>query len=219
MKHHLHIQTSEPRSVFPKILLFTALLFLPLMALAQWESANEPPGLLGIQLKVVNEDTIFCASEANGKIYRTTDGSENWDTFQTSVSDAEFLDFDFPTPEVGYAICQSSASSTPVLIFKTPDGGTTWDSLSLDAMDYIGPCNVHFLNADTGFVSNGNNILRTVDGTNFTSFELSSEPNEVVQALTATSDGVVFVSTEFVGGLPDEINRYSIYRSADVGET
>lgn len=206
--------------VVMKFLLLSVLISFPGLIMAQWTYVQPPAAILGIYLKVVNEDTVFFSSEDYGRIYRTFDGAETWEEFQTTVSNAEIHDFDFPTPEIGFAIGQIPFTPDNAFVFKTEDGGLTWNTIELENTDFHATGHIAFLNPDTGFVASGYTFLRTEDGgANFSTFEVPFPANALIWKLISTSDGVVYVSTNYAEWTPQQSNRFSIYRSADFGET
>ncbi len=68
----------------------------------------------------------FVSGRTQGKIYRTTDGGQNWTTFTIpGVTTTQiYYEFSFPTPMVGYVVGSNNIHA------KTTDGGLTWTMMN-----------------------------------------------------------------------------------------
>lgn len=110
----------------------------------------------------------FCGS-LDGQLYRTTDGGDSWTDIMGQL----------PQPVPGICGLSAPDASTiygsgvffgPAYVVKSADGGDTWQHTDLSALAWC-LVDVHFLNADTGFVvgggadnTSGASIYRTEDG-------------------------------------------------------
>jgi photosystem II stability/assembly factor-like uncharacterized protein len=111
------------------------------------------------------------------QIELTEDGGQHWKSVATCNVAAEvngltqtvhcgFTAIHFPTPTVGYAVASGGGAGAAFFIFKTVDGGATWQSAVIpgqqDAED------VFFIDASIGFVRTGypdtGRLFRTTDG-------------------------------------------------------
>ena len=92
-------------------------------------------------------------------VLRTIDAGQSWDT--TFVSSGQFQSIHFPTVDTGYAAGWSG-------IFKTSDGGLTWDSTDFSALIQGIPYrDIHFTDGHTGFAclaNSGAYFAQTFDG-------------------------------------------------------
>ncbi len=100
------------------------------------------------------------------KIGYTQNNGTAWTFYNTTNT---IVDMHFPTPETGYAI-------TGWIVFKTVDGGQTWEEFSTPPSS--GYKTVYFLNENTGFIAGSSSMLRTNDG-GLTWIENMNVPNTV----------------------------------------
>ncbi|WP_299670005.1 T9SS type A sorting domain-containing protein [uncultured Polaribacter sp.] len=110
-------------------------------------SAPEPH--LGFHL--ISDSKWFMAERES--LYRTTDSGQNWEVLLSLEpntiyqSSAWFTDVHFPSENIGYAV------GTANKIFKTIDGGDTWNEIqwSDSTKPYRRLSNVNFISEDRGF--------------------------------------------------------------------
>ncbi|MHB1048470.1 MAG: YCF48-related protein [Bacteroidota bacterium] len=103
----------------------------------------------------VNESVGY-ASSMMGSVYKTTDGGSTWNELNVGMN-VGLSSVMFLTADVGW-----TAGSG--YLFKTTDGGTNWSSVTVSETTYP-LTKVHFVSADTGFVSTSTmDIFRTTDG-------------------------------------------------------
>jgi photosystem II stability/assembly factor-like uncharacterized protein len=111
-------------------------------------------------LAFVAPDTGFAVGLL-GRILKTTDGGQTWNTYSPTYIPVTAVTF--PTPSTGYATTWNN-------IYKTTDGGQTWDSLGLTTGTAYASSSrfeqAHFLNADTGYVTSSSSVQLhwTTDG-------------------------------------------------------
>lgn len=113
----------------------------------------------------------------NDRIGLTEDGGQHWRTVGacnvstevnglTRLVHCGFTALHFPSPSVGYAVAKGGGAGPVFFLFKTSDGGVTWQSMAIpgaqDAAD------VFFVDADNGYVRTGpadtGRLFRTSDG-------------------------------------------------------
>jgi photosystem II stability/assembly factor-like uncharacterized protein len=125
-------------------------------AQAQWTLAPRVTTEPLADLVYCSSDTVF-ASGANGAMVMSTDKGLSWSKVNIGTSD-HLPAVASPEPQVVYAVGGRNQSK----IFKTEDGGTTWDSLNFfDAVQFM---NIHFISKDTGIaVGFSGLMLRTAD--------------------------------------------------------
>jgi photosystem II stability/assembly factor-like uncharacterized protein len=118
-------------------------------------------GFITVYFKDVQNGFISCEYGNNTFLLRTKNGGSDWDTIPVS---SRILKIHFADSKTGYA------SSEKGTIFKTTDGGSTWNTIKLNIDDTF--TSIHFFNSDTGYVAgsswnnNKSSILKTMDGGN-----------------------------------------------------
>lgn len=125
----------------------------------EWEVRG--PANIGARINTVavhpeNEDIIF-AGFARGGLWRTTDGGDNWEP----VFDEQLflaigdIEFDASNPDVIYVgTGDPNISSHPGIgngVYKSEDGGDTWEHLGLEPQCIIARVIVHPENSDIIF--------------------------------------------------------------------
>ena len=190
----------------------------PVILNAQWNYLNSPTSA-ELYMEVINNDTLVYSLGAD--IYHSFDGGETWSAFQTGLEYSWIFDFDFPTNQIGYGCGGTFFGLYQDVIIKTENAGLTWDTLTTNSFGVYTFNNIKFLNADTGFVASGYNLLlRTQDGgVSFTPVEIITDTDGVltINNLQFNSAGALFVSASTK--LAENSYRISIYRSEDLGET
>ena len=158
------------------------------------------------QFSFVNENVGYCIAGGDaslylpsGNIFKTTNGGISWikTNYGTGQHSDNLLSIDFVNENVGYATGAGGYNS----VYKTIDGGNTWEVISTLSFEKI-----QFLNSETGFGKSYSQIYRTIDGgknwilsyshnNEITSFHFSDENNGYwtgdVSMLYNTHDGGV----------------------------
>jgi photosystem II stability/assembly factor-like uncharacterized protein len=98
--------------------------------------------------------TLFL-SGSGGLILKSSDGGATWATLSAHTF-PDVVNFDFPSPAIGYAACVSGS------VLKTVDGGLSWSNLATGVVAAVR--GVVFPSVDTGFGLAGSNLLKTTDG-------------------------------------------------------
>ena len=120
----------------------------------------------------INDDTVFACGEngsgQQGRIFKTTNGGNNWVQQITPFGDYRLYDIYFPTPQIGYSVGDNYTTSKPILL-KTTDQGLYW----LEIPSVGGPAfhqlrKVFFTNANVGYLVHmnvgGTMIYKTTNG-------------------------------------------------------
>ncbi|MGB3344271.1 MAG: YCF48-related protein [Aequorivita sp.] len=97
------------------------------------------------------------------KIFKTSDGGNNWVDTELPITDWYPSNFDFVNENIGYATNHRS------FVYKTYDGGQNWDLITGAGginLSVEGTYDVKFINENVGFVSGGRNYPRTFKTTN-----------------------------------------------------
>ena len=186
---------------------------LTLTAHAQWVLRSASPNSGITDLNVLNPDTIFASSSGSMGVLKSVDGGFTWDTLTFGSITA--LKVHFPDQQHGFVAGFASFATGPSC-FKTSDCGLTWQPMS----DTIGPgaqfYKVHFVNKDTGFISNMGVLSRTTDGgATFTRQELATEYNYITN-IHFIDRQTGFVSLVQYG---DASNLDRIFKTTDCGLT
>lgn len=112
----------------------------------------------------------FCGS-LDSSFYKTTDGGNTWTDIANTITPKPpgICGLSAPTSNIIYGC---GIWSSPAYLIKSLDGGNSWTTIDLSSLANA-LVEVHFINADTGFVSGmanpatqGGIILYTTDGGN-----------------------------------------------------
>lgn len=135
------------------LLLLTGIVLTVFNSFAQWVPQYSGTNKFINSVYFVNTDTGY-ASADGGRLLKTADGGETWNSNQTSTSQ-DFLGICFTSDETGYVITSGGS------ILKTTNGGTTWTLLSSGATNAL--LNEYFI-GNTGYVAgDGTTIIKTTD--------------------------------------------------------
>jgi photosystem II stability/assembly factor-like uncharacterized protein len=141
------------------------------------------------------------------KLWKTTDGGASYNlikTFGSSANDqVKYIEVSRSNPQVMYVNQQPQSGSTGTL-WKTTDGGTTWNSIPIPtgnsrvmllALDYT---NANILWIAYTYGGNGQKIFKTTNGgstwTNLTTATLNNENAHSIAAITNTNGGIYYCS-------------------------
>lgn len=126
---------------------------------ANWEKLDE----YGKQLFTVHfiNDTVGWAAGAGGYILKTDDGGNNWNATYLDIGINFFMSIHFVDQDTGWVVGGDS-------IFKTTNGGDTWESH--EGLSDHSHLSCYFINSNSGWVGASANqmgkILYTADGGN-----------------------------------------------------
>ena len=113
-------------------------------------------------IKLFNSGVGFARS--GNKYYKTTDFGDNW-TYSSTVNHFSYGNgFYFVNENIGYSIGGGSNSPSGD-VFKTIDGGITWNQLNIYVDEGLN--SVFFINENIGFISGGYNrrkVMKTTNG-------------------------------------------------------
>ena len=183
----------------------------------------------GAEIRTTSEGQEF--NQTKGKIYKTTDGGQNWYSVWSGDNQADnlvrFILFDYTNPQIMYAstgIFDREAWSDQgypregVGILKSTDGGENWSPINTgipaeNGNRFLGFLEMHPTNPQILFAASGNNtwgnggVFRTTDGGLNWAKVLSDD---------------IFTMVTFSPSNPDVVYAGSaakIYRSDDGGDT
>ncbi len=129
-----------------------------------WFFVNPQPTNMTLNsIKFLNQNTAI-AIGYYGTVFKTTDGGMNWSnpmtiSANTGLDKLHFFDMDFFNQNTGFIIGDNSGGVSK--LFQTTNAGITWTGIS----KFNGLARaMHFINPFTGWVGNGIQMLRTING-------------------------------------------------------
>ncbi|WP_442267285.1 YCF48-related protein [Tenacibaculum sp. ZS6-P6] len=166
-----------------------------------WSSHSENYNSFS-DLKIFDSGTGFVRS--GGNYYKTTDFGDNW-SYISSVNHFSYCSGSyFVSENLGYSIGGGIGD-----VFKTTDGGVSWDKLDINVDE--GLRSIFFINNNVGFISGGFNqkkVMKTTNGGN----TWSQVSDQLFGNIQFTSD--------LVGYGNRKGNSYgAIYKTIDGGNT
>lgn len=134
----------------------------------------------------------------SNEILKSSNGGVSWTNKLTINSSRSITGLYFTDANTGYAASGDWTDS--LLIFKTIDGGETWNLHSFDLINYGLVYNLFFYNANLGFITNlDGQILRTTDGgLNWTEVYISFGAPVNMIKFTSTTNGYASTDVEFL---------------------
>jgi len=159
----------------------------------------------------VNENVGFVA-QAYGKATKTTDGGLTWKTIITDITSVSTSNYGvfFINENLGFIVGRTSSDND--IIYKTTDGGDSWNiKQNVAGKDLV---DVVFSDENNGvIVGNGLKILYTKDsGENWLTAVVNNVPTDLA---TAKLKGVCYVDASTLVAVGNKI----ILKSDDAGET
>lgn len=157
-------------------------------------------------LKIFDSGTGFARSGNN--FYKTTDFGDNWSYISSANHYTYCSGFYFVNENIGYSI-GGGTNSISGDVFKTTDGGNTWNQLNIYVDE--GLSSVFFIDENVGFISGGFNqkkVMKTIDGGN----NWTQVSNQVFGHIQFTNDLI---------GYGNRIGNYygAMYKTTDGGDT
>jgi photosystem II stability/assembly factor-like uncharacterized protein len=120
------------------------------------------------QIEILSNSKIIARSGSN--FYKSENEGINWSYAGTPRYGAYTTKFDFIDENTGFCIAGGTVgtSSNPETIYKTLDGGITWNKTANFGLDFdYGAYSLEFINEKLGFISGGYNsrkTFKTIDG-------------------------------------------------------
>lgn len=152
----------------------------------------------------ISSNKVFIIS--NGNLYSSNDGGVSWGNL---FFNGEFLiDITFFDNNVGYILAYAGYYSVPndLFIYKTTDGGATWNKVSTLFSQLFHP-SIYFSSADIGYIVGQFSVYHTTDG-GFTWGSMSSGPPSSGNFMDDLAD-VFFVNvdTGYIAGNAGDFYR------------
>lgn len=131
-------------------------------------------------------------------ILKTTNGGDTWTEVYSELPKSQLLfvypgisQMQFVNDLLGYAV----STGVPATLFKTTNGGDSWDSLSVNFLpDHMDLRDVHFLNEQVGYVG-ADVVYKTVDGgQSWVAQQFHPQGNYYVTALQMVNEGLGYVT-------------------------
>jgi photosystem II stability/assembly factor-like uncharacterized protein len=145
---------------------------------SSWTPINVPLSVFGPIYFHTAARGIVTGYKSNGdkSILSTEDTYITWEPFDTAMNQY-YLNVDFPTADTGF-ICTTGGSGTDGLIFRSTDGGQSWQFV-YRKIATGGLFSIQFPSALVGYAAGGwwpdACLLRTIDGGNtWTSYEFEN---------------------------------------------
>jgi len=188
---------------------------LPVTSGAQWMVQSESLSVALSQLNVLNDSTLFAATDDYGSyILKSTNSGVSWDTIH--FQNAWNFEIQFLNDSVGF-IGGIAAFITGPTYFKTLDGGQSWQPMTFYAGGGYSFHSLFFISKDTGFVGNIDGLYKTTNGGD--SFHLVQLPNAV-----SILPDIYFKSRQdgFVVGwkvINSQTFEYFVFKTIDQGAT
>ncbi len=186
----------------------------PATSLSQWNISYNTGNFNSNAIVVTGADTAMLAGNDYGRIYRTSDGGNSWQAFQTPFNSSWFFDIDFVDQSVGYAAGGTYFGTHTDLLVRTMDGGVTWDSITSNSglfgytIDHI-----DFVDMNTGFLAGHSGLQKTVDGGS--SFTPVAHQFEHISEVYFYDENLGFVAE--TKALPNNHQGYYIWKTLDQG--
>jgi photosystem II stability/assembly factor-like uncharacterized protein len=158
-------------------------------------------------------------------LYRTTTGGQSWlDISPIEPAGATILAAFFLDASRGWAVTPAPESAGPadLVLSRTVDGGTTWESTALHLPSQApraapaGAVCLHFIDANTGWL-----VIKHVSSSNFSVGSLfrTSDGGRMWTQATMPIGEAVYFATHEVGWTAGGATGQELYRTADGGES
>lgn len=175
-------------------------------------------------IRYVHPDTAYL-STSNGAVRVSYDKGQNWDLlFQDDTTGSKvFFGMDWINSQKGWVAGRRGSGATAgTLIFRTSDGGLTWDTTKLEPRGTLSPSlsvnSLDFVNENVGFlVANRGRVYKTTDGgvTWTLNFEVPAiaptTTPPTISAVHALDENVIWIGGWTNGGLN------TVWRTSDGG--
>src|SRR5215203_264959 len=154
------------RSISRAISILPMIFLLVMNAKAQWSAVRFDSTNTFHKVFAVTSNTAFViGTQPNYEYFmlRTNDGGDNWDwiTVNTATDTFDLTSLYFADANNGFA---GGRKNNLQALIKTNDNGTTWTDITPNPSSINFISSIHFVNAQTGFASDGYNLYKTTNG-------------------------------------------------------
>ena len=141
----------------------------------------------------LNESKGFLCADS-GKIFVTGNGGLNWTAQNAGLNYQNVMCVDFVDSLKGFIGMSSLSSGANTNLYKTTNGGTTWENVFL-TMVIVSFTDIKFINNSTGFVcsDNGPVMVTTNSGSNWWRYGLP--PTTVMKSISKLDTSVIICGT------------------------
>lgn len=156
-----------------RLLNIISLLFLSLSLFGQWISYDSVGTSVNAISKISFPNTTvgYAIGRENGAIYKTiykaNDGAGSWNNLNyPTINNPDIQSIHFVDSLTGFLSVRESQGANLIMnVYKTTNGAQSWTDLSSSTTFFTGngASSVHFISTDTGFLSVGNQIFKTVN--------------------------------------------------------
>ncbi|MCB0832885.1 MAG: hypothetical protein KDC45_05440, partial [Bacteroidetes bacterium] len=163
-----------------------------------WDAISNPPENIFRGMNFIDNLTGFGALYNTPKIYKTTDGGENWTILQdwTAQGNYFFRNMQMVNSNVGY-VCGRKTTLDTGLVLKTTNGGSTWFSIGDNIFSSpIGDVwGLDFVDENNGWIATRTGyIFHTTDGGSTWTYQSSREAGSFLNSVEAVGpDGPAWV--------------------------
>ncbi|MBN8569711.1 MAG: T9SS type A sorting domain-containing protein [Ignavibacteria bacterium] len=175
-------------------------------------------------IEFVNSSTGYMSgglySVGPNKIFKTTNSGNSWVEIQTGVNGA-ILSQKFTDANTGYLGIMNA-------IYKTTDGGTTWNPVFENAGSYFNLVkDITFINPNTGFAAGGyypdtlsknRFVIKTTNAGVTWNYLVNDNSNSMINSITVLSEALIYAGGT-ANPAPYNLNNGFIIRSTNGGIT
>ncbi len=130
---------------------------------ATWNSLNINTGGNLLSIKFTSSITGYVATN-RGEIFKTIDGGQNWILIKQVIEPSftcSHVKLWFINSDTGFVVCDST--NLEQRIFRTLNGGATWESQVPPGFSGYNPGSIMFLNDSIGFISFNGSLIKTTN--------------------------------------------------------
>lgn len=198
------------------ISIVAALSLMSAPSFAQWHLQQASPNSFITGLQIFGTDTLYATTQfTEGILLKSVNGGTSLDSF--TFPNVSMLKQHFINGNVGF-VAGRHANAGGNAAFKTLDGGSSWQTVNIEMDLGIFHHNIHFIDAQNGFISAQDTLYRTTDGGNSFSSQTLIAEQGYISGIHFLNAQVGFVSLVrlYTDG---EIYRDMIFKTTDGGTT
>ena len=109
---------------------------------------------------LIDENKVWLVDSENHNLIRTQNGGETWNTLKLIEDNYVFKPYTvfFINEQIGFV------TTAEGVLFKTTDGGDSWEQFYVFTGSEIQTSRVYFVNEEEGWYTNGYRVYHTLDG-------------------------------------------------------